>query len=169
MVARETSAVHVGAEPIVAGGRAQALDRIERLRIARCDRGAKMATSTIASSRRAERHGRVAPHDPMSTGGARSPRCSSPLTHRVRAAQPDRDARLLPAAGDRARGHLAPLIAPGRSAGARSDQAPAPALPRLLFGTDMYGRDVFTRTIHGSRISLIVGRWSRSSASASAW
>jgi peptide/nickel transport system permease protein len=32
-----------------------------------------------------------------------------------------------------------------------------PPSAEFWFGTDMYGRDVFARTIHGSRISLLVG------------
>lgn len=32
-----------------------------------------------------------------------------------------------------------------------------PPSPRHLFGTDQYGRDLFTRILYGSRVSLIVG------------
>jgi peptide/nickel transport system permease protein len=32
-----------------------------------------------------------------------------------------------------------------------------PPSERFWFGTDQFGRDVFARTIHGTRISLIVG------------
>src|SRR4051812_15574157 len=32
-----------------------------------------------------------------------------------------------------------------------------PPSERWWFGTDQFGRDVFTRTIYGSRVSLIVG------------
>src|SRR5262249_24797541 len=52
---------------------------------------------------------------------------------------------------------LAPLIAPGDPQALNSIKRLRPPSAEFWFGTDMYGRDVFTRTIHGSRISLIVG------------
>ena len=52
---------------------------------------------------------------------------------------------------------FAPLIAPGDPQALNPIKRLRPPSPEFWFGTDMYGRDVFTRTIHGSRISLIVG------------
>ncbi len=53
---------------------------------------------------------------------------------------------------------LAPLIAPGDPAalGAAADRLLAPSFQHLL-GTDLLGRDVLTRLVHGSRVSLLVG------------
>ena len=53
---------------------------------------------------------------------------------------------------------LAPLIAPDDTAalGAAADRLSAPSSSHLL-GTDLLGRDVLTRLIHGSRVSLLVG------------
>jgi len=52
---------------------------------------------------------------------------------------------------------FAPLIAPGDPEALSPIRRLRPPSADAWFGTDMYGRDVFTRTIHGSRISLIVG------------
>ena len=52
---------------------------------------------------------------------------------------------------------LAPLLAPGDPDAMKplaSLQAPAPAAP---FGTDRFGRDVLSRVIYGTRVSLLVG------------
>ena len=53
---------------------------------------------------------------------------------------------------------LAPFIAPGDPAalGAASDRMSAPSGSHLL-GTDLLGRDVLERLVHGSRVSLLVG------------
>jgi peptide/nickel transport system permease protein len=51
----------------------------------------------------------------------------------------------------------APWIAPGDPQSIRPAMRLHPPSREFWFGTDMYGRDVFTRTIHGSRISLLVG------------
>lgn len=53
---------------------------------------------------------------------------------------------------------LAPLIAPGDPAalGAAADRLSAPSVHHFL-GTDLLGRDVLTRLVHGSRVSLLVG------------
>jgi peptide/nickel transport system permease protein len=52
---------------------------------------------------------------------------------------------------------FAPLIAPGDPQSLNPAKRLRPPSGEFWFGTDMYGRDVFTRTLHGSRISLIVG------------
>ena len=52
---------------------------------------------------------------------------------------------------------FAPLIAPGDPQALDPIKRLRPPSRDHWFGTDMYGRDIFTRTIHGSRISLIVG------------
>src|SRR5215469_15215526 len=52
---------------------------------------------------------------------------------------------------------FAPLIAPGDPEALSPIRRLRPPSADAWFGTDMYGRDVYTRTIHGSRISLIVG------------
>jgi peptide/nickel transport system permease protein len=52
---------------------------------------------------------------------------------------------------------FAPLIAPGDPQALDPIRRLRPPSRDHWFGTDMYGRDVFTRTIHGSRISLVVG------------
>src|SRR4030095_3766370 len=52
---------------------------------------------------------------------------------------------------------FAPLIAPGDPQALDPIKRLRPPSRDHWFCTDMYGRDVFTRTIHGSRISLIVG------------
>jgi len=52
---------------------------------------------------------------------------------------------------------FAPLIAPGDPEALSPIRRLRPPSADAWFGTDMYGRDVFTRTIHGSRVSLIVG------------
>ena len=51
----------------------------------------------------------------------------------------------------------APWIAPGDPQAVSPAMRLRPPSSNFWFGTDMYGRDVFTRTIHGSRISLLVG------------
>jgi peptide/nickel transport system permease protein len=51
----------------------------------------------------------------------------------------------------------APWIAPGDPQSVSPALRLRPPSTQFWFGTDMYGRDVFTRTIHGSRISLLVG------------
>jgi len=51
----------------------------------------------------------------------------------------------------------APWIAPGDPQAVSPAMRLRPPSMEFWFGTDMYGRDVFTRTIHGSRISLLVG------------
>jgi len=51
----------------------------------------------------------------------------------------------------------APWIAPGDPQSVSPAMRLRPPSTQFWFGTDMYGRDVFTRTIHGSRISLLVG------------
>ena len=50
----------------------------------------------------------------------------------------------------------APWIAPGDPQSVSPAMRLRPPSMKFWFGTDMYGRDVFTRTIHGSRISLLV-------------
>jgi peptide/nickel transport system permease protein len=52
---------------------------------------------------------------------------------------------------------LAPWIAPGDPQALNPAMRLRPPSREFWFGTDMYGRDVFTRTIHGSRVSLLVG------------
>src|SRR5258708_9700369 len=52
---------------------------------------------------------------------------------------------------------FAPLIAAGDPQALNPIKRLRPPSAEYWFGTDMYGRDVFTRTIHGSRISLLVG------------
>src|SRR6185437_16071310 len=52
---------------------------------------------------------------------------------------------------------FAPLIAPGDPQALNPVRRLRPPSAEAWFGTDMYGRDVFTRTIHGARISLLVG------------
>jgi peptide/nickel transport system permease protein len=52
---------------------------------------------------------------------------------------------------------FAPLIATGDPQSLNPAKRLRPPSGEFWFGTDMYGRDVFTRTLHGSRISLIVG------------
>src|SRR6266403_1212131 len=52
---------------------------------------------------------------------------------------------------------FAPLIAPGDPQELDPIKRLRPPSRDYWFGTDMYGRNVFTRTIHGSRISLVVG------------
>jgi peptide/nickel transport system permease protein len=52
---------------------------------------------------------------------------------------------------------FAPSIAPGDPQALSPVKRLRPPSAEFWFGTDMYGRDVFTRTIHGSRTSLIVG------------
>ncbi len=53
---------------------------------------------------------------------------------------------------------LAPVLAPGDPAamGSAQERLSAPSAQHLL-GTDLLGRDVLSRLIHGSRISLLVG------------
>ncbi len=52
---------------------------------------------------------------------------------------------------------FAPWIAPGDPQDLHPASRLRPPSGEFWFGTDMYGRDVFTRTIHGSQISLLVG------------
>lgn len=53
---------------------------------------------------------------------------------------------------------LAPLVAPGdpSALGEAADRLSAPSSSHLL-GTDLLGRDVLLRLVHGSRVSLLVG------------
>ncbi len=52
---------------------------------------------------------------------------------------------------------LAPVIAPGDPlAGTLADRIKPPSAAHLM-GTDLQGRDVFTRVLYGARISLLVG------------
>jgi peptide/nickel transport system permease protein len=52
---------------------------------------------------------------------------------------------------------FAPWIAPGDPQALNPTKRLHPPSSDYWFGTDMYGRDVFTRTVHGARISLLVG------------
>ncbi|MSP49973.1 MAG: ABC transporter permease [Alphaproteobacteria bacterium] len=52
---------------------------------------------------------------------------------------------------------FAPFFAPGDPLALAPARRLRPPSETYWFGTDMFGRDVFTRTIYGTRISLIVG------------
>src|SRR5258708_354468 len=52
---------------------------------------------------------------------------------------------------------FAPLVAPGDPLSLAPARRLRPPSAQYWFGTDMFGRDVYTRTIYGARISLIVG------------
>jgi peptide/nickel transport system permease protein len=52
---------------------------------------------------------------------------------------------------------FAPFIAPGDPLALAPARRLRPPQEAYWFGTDMFGRDVYTRTIYGTRISLIVG------------
>jgi peptide/nickel transport system permease protein len=52
---------------------------------------------------------------------------------------------------------FAPLFAPGDPLSLAPSRRLRPPQEAYWFGTDMFGRDVYTRTIYGARISLIVG------------
>ncbi|MDR3172609.1 MAG: ABC transporter permease [Treponema sp.] len=52
---------------------------------------------------------------------------------------------------------LAPLIAPYDVAEMHTDAKLAPPGIRFFFGTDNFGRDVFSRIVYGARVSLVVG------------
>ena len=52
---------------------------------------------------------------------------------------------------------FAPYIAPGDPLALAPARRLRPPQEAYWFGTDMFGRDVYTRTIYGARISLIVG------------
>lgn len=53
---------------------------------------------------------------------------------------------------------LAPVLAPGDPAAlGQSDQALRAPSAQHLLGTDIHGRDVLARVVHGSRVSLLVG------------
>lgn len=51
---------------------------------------------------------------------------------------------------------VAPLIAPYNPIRVSDDALFSPGLP-YLFGTDQYGRDIFSRILFGTRISLVIG------------
>lgn len=52
---------------------------------------------------------------------------------------------------------LAPLVAPYAPAQMHISQRLSPPDGTFLFGTDEFGRDVLSRTLHGARLSLIMG------------
>jgi peptide/nickel transport system permease protein len=53
---------------------------------------------------------------------------------------------------------LAPVLAPGDPAAlGPADEALQAPSSRHLLGTDMHGRDILVRLVHGSRVSLLVG------------
>ena len=52
---------------------------------------------------------------------------------------------------------LAPLISPVDPSAMRVRLRFRPPSSQFLFGTDMFGRDVFTRVLYGARVSLFVG------------
>jgi peptide/nickel transport system permease protein len=51
---------------------------------------------------------------------------------------------------------IAPLIAPYHPLDAMNGEELLPPSPRHWFGTDLIGRDVFSRTLHGGRQTLVV-------------
>jgi len=52
---------------------------------------------------------------------------------------------------------LAPLISPVDPSAMRVRLRFRPPSSQFIFGTDMFGRDVFTRVLYGARVSLFVG------------
>jgi len=52
---------------------------------------------------------------------------------------------------------LAPLISPVDPSAMRVRLRFRPPSSQFFFGTDMFGRDVFTRVLYGARVSLFVG------------
>src|SRR5262245_66275931 len=52
---------------------------------------------------------------------------------------------------------FAPWIAPGDPQSLSPARRLRPPSTEFWFGTDLYGRDVFSRTIHGLWISILVG------------
>ena len=52
---------------------------------------------------------------------------------------------------------FAPLIAPADPTALNPARRIVPPSPEAWFGTDMLGRDIFSRCIYGARISLVVG------------
>src|SRR3981081_2996053 len=52
---------------------------------------------------------------------------------------------------------LAPVIAPFDPSDMGVGPSLAPPSPSHLFGTDTFGRDIFSRVLHGAQLSLMVG------------
>ncbi len=54
---------------------------------------------------------------------------------------------------------LAPVVAPYDPLSGNVRARLSPPGPTYWFGTDHFGRDIFSRVLHGGRISLVIGFW----------